>query len=98
MNIDYVLVFGVSSHEKQEEKLREYRRIFEKLMRSEGLILSYEMCKELNFVKISCPFDRLAKEAELMRLEMPLKNVSSFYTFTRPRLDRSSIKFGIEIF
>ena len=77
--IDFIIVASnnIGENAYVAEKRAKYRRAFEGLMQWEGLKLFYETSKDrqIIFVKIHCPFERLAKEAELMRLEMPLKNV-----------------------
>lgn len=75
MHVDYVLVF--ENFDETDGTSTEYRKLFEKMMRDDGLIVTYEYCKKkVSFVKIHCPIDRLCLEAERVRLEMPLKGVS----------------------
>lgn len=68
--IDYVLVYDTKDPTKTP-----MRDNFERIMRRNGLDLETQKVGERCFVKIYCPFKRLAIEAETVKLEMPLKGV-----------------------
>lgn len=69
--IDFVLVYDATDLAHAQT-----RAAFEKAMRKIGLILHTESLDKDVYVTIYCPFDLLAIEAENVKLEMPLKNVS----------------------
>lgn len=54
--------------------------MFENNLRAEGLELEQEINQEagLHFVKIHAPLDILKRYAEVLKLQMPVKNVSRF--------------------
>ncbi|XP_076315841.1 anoctamin-7-like [Tachypleus tridentatus] len=77
--IDYVLLYefmdpeDLDENEKVKEgKRQKYRELFNTQMLAEGLIYKEERVGKYVFVKVECPFDRLCKEAETMRLDIPL--------------------------
>ena len=72
---DYVLVYDNEDYQNQPARV-----LYEKELRKEGLDVHSEKLGQYCFVKIVCPFDRLCFEAEQVKLEMPLKDVRSFYT------------------
>ena len=82
--IDYVLVHSNKSLEETHDskKRTELSRVldqrlkFEAAMFAEGLQVQEDVIGELTYIKIHTPFWRLAKEAENIRLEMPLLKVS----------------------
>ena len=84
--IDYVLVFEDQAPEDgdQDELDKFHKRAlmrerFEKQMEEEGLDFDRpgerEIIVDNVFIKVHCPFKRLCKEAEKVKLEMPLKEV-----------------------
>lgn len=87
--IDYVLVYknkssedAVEPDEKESLKKREdMRERFEKELRAEGFSLKEELIEDYVYIKLHCPFKRLCQEAEKVKLEMPLKGVSSDFLY-----------------
>ncbi|GMT19210.1 hypothetical protein PFISCL1PPCAC_10507, partial [Pristionchus fissidentatus] len=70
LRVDFVLV------SRTDDLSRQYHRsAFEKALRAEGLIISYEVVHPFIFTLISCPFWRLCKEAEKESIYAPLKKV-----------------------
>ncbi|KAF8359770.1 anoh-1, partial [Pristionchus pacificus] len=70
IKIDYVLV------SRTDDLSRQYHRsAFERALKSEGLIIAYEVVYPFLFTLISCPFWRLCKEAEKESLYFPLKKI-----------------------
>ena len=55
------------------------RRVFEKNLESEGLVLEHEPSENngLNFVKITAPMTVLKRYAEILKLKLPMKKVKS---------------------
>lgn len=85
--IDYVLVHKVKTSEDYDDeekkqslkKKEDLRDRFEKAMRAEGFSIKEEIIDGYMYKKLHCPFKRLCKEAEKVKLEMPLKGVSIVY-------------------
>lgn len=82
--IDYVLVYKTNSSENsgkkskkslKKQKRDELRLTFHAAMLAEGLQIQRDVIGEFTYLKIHAPFWRLCKEAENMRLEMPLIGV-----------------------
>ncbi|XP_060551191.1 anoctamin-4-like isoform X4 [Ruditapes philippinarum] len=79
--IDYVLVHKVKTsdeyddEEKKQSKKRkeDLRDRFEKAIRAEGFSIKEEIIDGYVYKKLHCPFKRLCKEAETVKLEMPLR-------------------------
>jgi len=46
------------------------------MLEEEGILLEKETIGEEVYTKLHCTFPRLCKEAERVKLQMPLKNVS----------------------
>lgn len=63
---------------KDIEKARmEKREVFEENLLQEGLeIESYVIDDEINFIKIHAPLDLLRRYSEILKLRMPMKEVS----------------------
>lgn len=78
--VDYVLVYD---HRTQSNDFDKVRRQFQHSLEEEGLELFEEQLDEVTFVRIFCPFQRLCKEAEAMKLEMNLKGVDFDYQLTK---------------
>lgn len=79
-NIDYVLVYNKCKMEKDEKK-NELRLKFENALSTQGIELeevSDPNNSDMIYVRIFTPFERLAEEAEFMKLEMPLEKVRFF--------------------
>ncbi|XP_071133980.1 anoctamin-4-like isoform X7 [Mytilus edulis] len=71
--IDYVLAY----EDEQDEKKKERRQTFQDNLTDEGLILEFEekensINKKTSFVKVHCPWELLAKYAEITNMKMPL--------------------------
>lgn len=68
--IDFVLVF-----DKHDTNFSKTRKLFETAMIRTGLMLNKETIGNENYILITAPFERLAFEAEQVKLEMNLKGV-----------------------
>lgn len=71
--IDYILAY----EDEQDEKKKERRKQFQENLEEEGLILEFEekensINKKTSFIKIHCPWEILAKYAEITNMKMPL--------------------------
>ena len=81
MHIDYVLVYdklNESDGAKYESKLLARRAFFEKLKEEKVNLYDIEHKVENKtkvYTLLNCSLDRLLEEAELIRLEMTLKDV-----------------------
>lgn len=85
-SVDYVLVWKklVPKDDETEaktfeiEKARtERREVFEENLLNEGFELeSYVIDEEINFIKIHAPLEVLRRYAEILKLRMPMKEVS----------------------
>ncbi|XP_045204695.2 anoctamin-4-like isoform X2 [Mercenaria mercenaria] len=79
--IDYVLVHKVKTvedYDDEEKKMSQKRKEdlrerFEKALRVEGFSIKEETIDGYVYKKLHCPFKRMCKEAEKVKLEMPLK-------------------------
>ena len=82
--IDYVIVshkmsaeeLAKEDGEKKQKKRMEFRIKFRAALEQEGVQIQEEEINELKYLKVHVPFWRLCKEAERMKLEMPLDGVS----------------------
>ena len=72
-HIDYVLVFNDSykHSELTESASNEHRTNFEAKIENEGVTFLRKMKGDSTFVFMSCSFERLCKEAEILSLKMP---------------------------
>lgn len=77
--IDFVLVWKEDDDEdpKQIESKREKRAIFEENLFIEGLELERESFELLHFTKIHVTIEVLRRYSEILKLRMPMKDVSS---------------------
>ncbi|KRZ84722.1 Anoctamin-3, partial [Trichinella sp. T8] len=78
--IDFVLLYQFCSSDESELNClqEEKREIFEKNLQDEGLKLTYTTEEapdgtSLNFVHIHAPWEVLCKQAEMLKLRMPIK-------------------------
>ncbi|CAM1311405.1 Uncharacterised protein g5676 [Pycnogonum litorale] len=78
--VDYVLVYEKKpEYFDDEDDLRRWknrrrlRLLFMDAMLQEGLICEEETYDKYVYVRINCPFERMCKEAEKIKLELPLK-------------------------
>jgi anoctamin-1 len=80
-DIDFVLVWDGSSEAGSSEEGREKRRIFEKNLEEEGLLLEREKmdANSLNFVKIHAPLEVLRRYSEILKIRMPMREVSNIF-------------------
>lgn len=86
-SIDFVLAWQAAEERNTEEKIREIKRaIFEENLRHEGLELEAEETGDLHFVKIHAPLEVLRRYAEILKLRMPMKEVSEFIDFYYPQV------------
>ncbi|XP_017761030.1 PREDICTED: anoctamin-1 isoform X1 [Eufriesea mexicana] len=76
--IDFVLVWDEYNVEAQKYHCTEYRRVFEKNLEKEGLQLEYEQAEPngLHFIKIHAPREVLRRYAEILKLRLPMKELS----------------------
>ncbi|XP_055895106.1 anoctamin-4-like isoform X2 [Biomphalaria glabrata] len=79
--IDYVLIYtknheidSSESNKIEQEKKANYRQRFEEKLKKEGFTIDEYEAHDHVYVKLYCPFKRLCKEAERVKLEMPLKD------------------------
>jgi len=85
--IDYVLVYDKldeTQHTKSQSKLIARRAFFDKLKEEKFSIYEIEhKCENKTkiYALLNCSTERLLEEAELVRLEMILKNVRIFMLF-----------------
>lgn len=77
-SIDFVLAWQKAEERTTTEKIKEIKRaIFEENLRNEGLELeSEEIDGDLFFVKIHAPLEVLRRYSEILKLRMPMKEVS----------------------
>lgn len=62
---------------RKESERVERREVFEKNLIDEGLELEHEIVdEEINFVKIHAPLEVLRRYAEILKLRLPMKEVS----------------------
>ncbi|XP_052795282.1 anoctamin-4-like isoform X2 [Mya arenaria] len=80
--IDYVLVHKRENEEKKEDM----RERFEAALSREGFSIKEECIKGTMYKLLHCPFKRLCKEAELIKLEMPLKGKEALPSMRTNRL------------
>ena len=71
--IDYILVHPEVQAKEQEE----CRQKFENKLIKEGFLIEKEVCAGKVFKILSCPFKRLCMEAEKVKLQLPLSQVSN---------------------
>lgn len=77
--VDFVLAYESIDNEHHQEK----RRIYEKNLISRGLELEREETQKLHFVKIHVPKTVLSQYCEILKMRMPIKDVSSVVYFNR---------------
>ena len=79
-HIDYVLVFEEEKPSAEEEIKKAIRQAFNEALKNESFeIYRIEHAcdnKKLIFILLNCPDERLLDEAEIMKIQMTLKNVS----------------------
>ncbi|XP_069961392.1 anoctamin-3-like isoform X3 [Cherax quadricarinatus] len=83
-SIDYILVSRDSETDDHLDH-EEWRRVFEKNLVKEGLILEEDRVEEvpLRFVKIHAPFEVCTRYAEILKLRMPMKEVRRVWLGSR---------------
>lgn len=81
--IDFVLVWREDEDDdpKQVESKREKRAIFEENLFIEGLEIETESFESLHFTKIHVTIEVLRRYSEILKLRMPMKDVSSERSF-----------------
>ncbi|XP_044735821.1 anoctamin-1-like isoform X2 [Chrysoperla carnea] len=67
--VDFVLAYTPNDVNDHENK----RRVFERNLTDEGLILEHEETQRLHFVKIHAPKEVLCRYCEILKLRMPIK-------------------------
>lgn len=77
-SIDFVLAWKTAEERTTVERIKEIKRaIFEDNLRTEGLELEDEdLDGDLHFVKIHAPLEVLRRYSEILKLRMPMKEVS----------------------
>ena len=77
--IDFVLVWDEYNAVAQTLRSVECRRVFEKNLGKEGLQLEYELAEPsgLHFIKIHAPREVLRRYAEILKLRLPMKELSN---------------------
>ena len=78
--LPFCQVHEVDVDDKEEqEKLQQqkYDRLkFSKKLKQEGFTVETSKIGQLIYTKLHCPFKRLCREAERVKFEMPIKDVS----------------------
>lgn len=75
-SIDYILVWKSVDDRIQEDLNCTKRAIFEDNLVNEGLELERETVEELQFTKIHTPVEVLRRYSEILKLRLPMKEVS----------------------
>jgi hypothetical protein len=81
--VDYILIYDkkTSRDEVDPEKRKSLedkeakRERFKSALKLEGFLIQEATIRNNVFVKLHCPFKRMCAEAEMVKLEMPLKGV-----------------------
>jgi len=76
-DVDFCLFWDGTAEYSTSDEAKEKRRIFEKNVEEEGLIIEREKLEtnNLNFVKIHAPLEVLRRYSEILKLRMPMKEV-----------------------
>lgn len=75
-SIDFVIVWQKVDDAVQEDLNCTKRAIFEDNLVNEGLELERESVEQLHFTKIHTPIEVLRRYAEILKLRMPMKEVT----------------------
>lgn len=77
-SVDFVLVWDSHEDVAKTQVSMVRRETFEKNLKKEGLELEYEEPESngLNFIKIHAPKEVLRRYSEILKLRMPMKEVS----------------------
>lgn len=75
-SIDYVLVWKSVDEAAQEDLNCTKRAIFEDNLVNEGLELERESIDQFHFTKVHTPIEVLRRYAEILKLRMPMKEVT----------------------
>lgn len=75
-SIDFVIVWQPAEERDQEDLNCIKRAIFEDNLVNEGLELEHDCIDQLHFTKIHTPFEVLRRYSEILKLRMPMKEVS----------------------
>lgn len=82
--------------EKKEGERTEKREVFEENLINEGLELERTVVdEEINFVKIHAPLEVLRRYAEILKLRLPMKEVSHVRLLIKNRSSRDG-KFSVK--
>ncbi|XP_067933068.1 anoctamin-7-like [Watersipora subatra] len=75
--VDYVILHKLPKDpdDPKEKANSEEREKFEQLLEKEGFLLEHGVIGQFDYCKMRCSFERLCKEAESVKLEMPLKSM-----------------------
>lgn len=80
-SIDFVIVWQKVDDPVQEDLNCTKRAIFEDNLVNEGLELERESVEQINFTKIHTPIEVLRRYAEILKLRMPMKEVSIGHSY-----------------
>lgn len=75
-SIDFVLVWTPVDDAIQEDINCTKRAIYEDNLLNEGLVLERETIEAIHFTKIHTPIEVLRRYSEILKLRMPMKEVS----------------------
>lgn len=68
--------YGKDDADKEELQHEQDRKKFLTLLEKEGFTVQFTTIGKFVYTKLFCPFKRLCVEAEKVKFEMPLKDVS----------------------
>lgn len=83
-SIDFILVWKSVDDRTEEDLNCTKRAIFEDNLVKEGLELERETVEELHFTKIHTPIEVLRRYSEILKLRLPMKEVSFSWYFFLP--------------
>lgn len=78
MNCDLSVDFVLAYDEKDNLEDEQNRKVFETNLENTGLILEREENQRIHFVKIHVPREVLCRYAEILKLRLPIKDVSVY--------------------
>lgn len=73
LSVDFVLAYDEQGDHRNVEK----RQIFESNLETVGLLLEREENQRIHFVKIHVPREVLCQYAEILKLRLPIRDVSN---------------------
>lgn len=87
MAVDFVLAYDEQGEHRNIKK----RQIFENNLEAVGLLLEREENQRIHFVKIHVPREVLCQYAEILKLRLPIKDVS--YIIIKIFIDTLRLKY-----